>query len=267
MAQEFYREPWNSLALGDTRFVHRGDCEFEIIRQPEGSFMPWSVHSMIEGSTIGLGRKTACRWTQGDGVVSAEIARPGIGRLLWRFFPGPKGLLRFTMTVVNESPEDRHDIFVNVHNFPSPRLFRGERTFVEADGCIREVRELWSPGREIPQGVYPFAGKNLAARFRSTGWIEVPCRITSPFVYRIGGGNEPTAHACWCENRPVVAGMICEHINAVLMNLAWPCLDLEMDFGDVPAGAKVSQHGLIGILEGTGEDFLECFRSPGERKN
>ena len=72
--KEFYENPVERLTLGEHAFYHRGDCEFEIVRQPAGSFMPWSLHSMIEGSSIGVRRKMPCRWSADDETVTAEIA-------------------------------------------------------------------------------------------------------------------------------------------------------------------------------------------------
>ncbi|HIJ65073.1 MAG TPA: hypothetical protein HPP77_03910 [Candidatus Hydrogenedentes bacterium] len=257
---EFYKNSPKRLALGETTFVHRGDCEFEIIRQPEESFFPWSLHSMIEGSSIGLYRKMPCNWAEGSDAVTAEIVQPGIGQITWRFTEGPKGLLRFTMTIANQSGQDWGNVYVNVHNFPSPRPFRGEQTYVEAGGQIKEVRALWPEDMDAGQGLYPYRGKDMAARFVDSKWVIVPCSLTAPFVFRIGGGNEPSPHARWCESRPIVAAMVCERINAVLINFVWPCLDLEMDFGHIAAGQAVSQDGLIGIMEGTANDFLTCAR-------
>jgi len=258
---EFYKTPFERLTLGDTTFVHHGDCEFEIIRRPEESFLPWSVHSMIEGSSIGLGRNMPCQWVQQGEAVTAEIIRANTGRVTWRFSHGPRGLLRFTMTIVNQSGQDWQDVFLNVHNFPSPRPFRGQKTYVQAEGQLKEVRELWPAGVNAAQAVYPFQGKNVTGRFADSNWAIVPCEITCPFVFRPGGGNEPTPHARWCESRPIVVGMVCQRINAVLSNFAWPCLDLEMDFGNIPTGQSARQDGLIGIMEGTPDDFLECVRA------
>ena len=254
---DFYRMPLERLILGDTSFVHRGNCEFEIIRQSEGSFMPWSLHSMIEGSSMGLGRKMPCKWIEEPDAITCEIEQSGNGSIIWRFTEGPKGMLRFKMTIVNSSKSDWHSVYVGVHNFPSPRIFRGEQTFVEADGKISEIRELWPKGLNASRGVYPSKGIDLEERYKTTNWTVVPCAITAPFVYRIGGCNEPTPHARWCEDRPVVAGMACERIEAVLSNFAWPCFDLNICFEIIATGERVSQNGMIGIMEGTPEEFVK----------
>ena len=256
-----YRSPFEILELGGTQFIHRGSCEFDITGLPEGSFMQWTVHTMIEGSSIGLGRKQPCKWTAEKGAVVCTIATAGVGRIVWRFAQGDAGLLSFVLTVHNDSSSDFADVSVSVHNFPSPRLFRGERTYVEAGGQIREIRELWTPGQNASQGLYPARGFDLCGCYKGSNWVVVPCRITAPFVYRIGGGNEPTPHARWCEDRPVVAGMACEALEAVLSNFAWPCLDLHMYYGTIAAGACASQRGLIGIMEGTAEDFVRAARA------
>ena len=257
---EFTKNPFTRLKLRNISFVHRGNCEFDIIRQPNGSFMPWSVHSMIEGSSVGLSRKMACEWTEKADLVTAQIMQANVGRITWQFFPGPKELLRFTITLSNLSQSDWKEVSVNVHNFPCPRLFRGAATYAEANGLIKELRELWPAGVNAAHGVYPFKGKDVTARYAGNYWTVVPCALSAPFVYRIGGGNEPTPHARWCESRPIVMGIVCERINAVLSNYDWPCLDLDMDFGEIPSGESASQSGLIGIMEGNAEDFLECVR-------
>ncbi len=256
---ESYKQPFDMLHLGDTQFVHRGNCEFEIIRQPEGSFMQWELHAMVEGTGTrdqgtDLGRKRPCEWEEEEGAVRTTIVNPGAGTLVWTFREGDEGLLRFDLTLSNESEDDWEEAFVSVHNFPSPRLFRGDRTFIEADGEIHELRELWPDGVDARQGYYPFKGKDIVP---GKNWVKVPVEVTAPMVFRIGGGNEPTPHACWCETRPIVAGMVCESIIAVLSNYHWPCLDLIMDYGSIPRGGSESQEGLIGIMEGTADDFLQ----------
>ena len=245
---ESYKQPFETLRLGGTQFVHRGTCEFEIIRHPEGSFMQWALHSMLEGR-----RKRPCEWKEERDAVVTKVVSPGGETVVWTFREGVAGLLRFTLTLTNESETEWEKVYVNVHNFPSPRLFRGDKTYVEADGRVRELRELWAEGVDARQGYYPFKGKDMDL---GNDWVKVPAEVTAPMVFRTGGGNEPTPHACWCENRPIVAGMVCESISAVLSNYHWPCLDLTLDYGPLPPGRSASQEGLLGIMEGSAEDFI-----------
>ena len=260
---EFYKSPVQCLTLGEHKFYHRGNCEFELVRHPSGSFMPWSLHSMIEESAVGISRNMPCLWSASGDSVAVEISSEKQGRAVWRFYLGPHGLLRFRMEVTNASTHRVENAFVLVHNFPSPRLFRGEMTYVQTGDGLRELRELWPKGVDAGQGVYPFEGKCQTVQSVETGgyWKLVPCSLTLPMVCRIGGGNEPTPHARWCESSPIVAGMACERIAAVYSNYIWPCLDLRMDFGTIGPGQTASQDGLIGILEGTLQDFVDCARA------
>ena len=260
---EFYRDPFTRLRIGGTTIVHRGDLEFEIIRQSPASFMPWCLHAMVEASSPGLHRKMPCAWTEEPDKVVALVRQEGVGGLAWSFRESESGLLAFRMTLTNASPEDWRDTTVSVHTFPEPRLFRGDKTYVEENGAIREIRSLWPRGVNATRGVYPFRGREpfVTERLAAKGfWKIVPCGLTAPFVFRIGGGNEPTPHARWCESLPLVTGLSCERINAVVSNFEWPCLDLFVDYGAIPRGEARSQQGYIGIMQGTAEDFVKTVR-------
>ena len=108
-------------------------------------------------------------------------------------------------------------------------------------------------------GTYPFKGVDTS-RWKDGPWTVMDCQITGTFVCRAGGGNEPTPHARWCERAPIVVGMTAERIAAVLSNYDWPCLDLVLDMGRIGPGESRSQKGLIGIMEGTVEDFVTEYR-------
>jgi hypothetical protein len=247
---------WESLRVGLYEIVHRGACQLELIRRPEGSFLPWHFLSMVEGH-----RKRPCEWSPGPGEVTAVIPEPDYHQTIeWTFRPGPRGLLEYTFTVTNTGGEKLTETAFNLHNFPEPRLFRGEKTYVEASGALCELRDLQPPpGKSRTMGIYPFTGAD-ASHWTQDAWTVMECQLTGTFVCRAGGGNEPTPHARWCERRPMVMGITAERIRAVLANYDWPCLDLSLEMGTIGPGESRRQRGLIGITEGTVEDFVAEYR-------
>jgi hypothetical protein len=254
---------WQCLRVGLYEIVHRGACQFELIRRPEGSFLPWHFLSMVEGH-----RKSWCEWSAGAGFwpppadkVTARIPEPERHQVIeWSFTPGPRGLLEYAFTVTNTGAEPLPETTFNIHNFPEPRLFRGEKTYVEESGSMRELSELQAPaGKSRTMGTYPFKGVDIS-QWKDGPWTVMDCQVTGAFVCRAGGGNEPTPHARWCERTPIVVGMTAEKIVAVLSNYDWPCLDLVLEMGSIGPGESRSQRGLIGIMEGTVADFVAQYR-------
>lgn len=252
----FEETEWRSLRVGLYEVVHRGACQFELIRRPKGSFLPWHFLSMLEGH-----RKRPCEWNAEPDTVTARIPEPERHQEIeWSFSPGPHGLLVYVFRVANTGTEPLVNSEFNIHNFPEPRLFRGERTYVEEGGAVRELGELKAPASKPPtMGIYPFQGVDTS-RWKEGPWTVMDCQLTGTFVCRAGGGNEPTPHAKWCENKPIVMGMTAERIIAVLSNYDWPCLDLSLDMGTVGPGESRYQKGLIGIMEGTVDDFVTVYR-------